>query len=387
MRAYNLLNERWDDVALKASEGRATRHPASRPGDLGQETAGWLVSPGFIDIQVNGVGSVDFNAPDLTVAGIRQAVDQFVSEGVVRFCPTLITAPTAQIDQIVTVFRQAWESDPRVDQAIWGLHLEGPYLSDLDGPRGAHAREWIRDPRWEEFQGWQRTAGGRIRLITVAPERPGMVEFIRQATASGVVVALGHHAATTDQIGQAVAAGARLTTHFGNGAHAELPRHPNYLWDQLAHPQLALSVIGDGIHLPASVLQVVFRSKPDQVVLISDRVAEPTWSATGSATAIGQPVLVDSGRVALAASPGLLAGALTPFNVALARTASVLGRCPSVIAAATQSPARILGLDRRDLARDWVMFRWTDKEAKIHCVVRDQEIIYLGDDPELMEKP
>ncbi len=382
MVAYNPLEDRWEEVVFRGPERRAARHPASQPGTLGPETAGWLVSPGFIDIQVNGVGSVDFNAPDLTVAGIRQAVDQLVSEGVVRFCPTLITASAGQIDQIVTVFRQAWESDPRVDQAIWGLHLEGPYLSELDGPRGAHAREWIRDPRWEEFQGWQRTAGGRIRLITVAPERQGMVEFIRQATASGVVVALGHHAATTDQIGQAVAAGARLATHFGNGAHAELPRHPNYLWDQLAHPQLALSVIGDGIHLPASVLQVVFRSKPDQVVLISDRVADPTWSATGSATAIGQSVLVDAGRVALAASPGLLAGALTPFNVALARTAEVLGQMNLVLAAVTTTPGALLSLSALDLARDWVVFRRTEAGLEIGWVIRDHEILYAGGEGE-----
>lgn len=373
MIAYNPLESRWEKVVVDAPCGRAVREPA--PPASGPPE--WWISPGFLDIQVNGVGTVDFNDPGLTPGAVRRAVDVLAAAGVTRFCPTLITGPPARTGDLLRILATACEHDPRVGEAVLGVHLEGPYLAEEDGPRGAHAREWIRDPDWEEFAAWQAASGGRIRMVTVAPERRGTAEFIQRATASGVLVALGHHAASTEQIAAAVDAGARLTTHFGNGAHAVLPRHPNYLWDQLAHPGLGLSVIGDGVHLPPSVLQVVFRLKPRQVILISDLVADPV-TAGGKARAIGQTVTLGPGRVELAAHPGLLAGAVTPLNGAIAHTITVVGDPAAVLAAATYTPATFFGLSPADLARDWVVFRLREAGAQVAWVVRDGRILHMG---------
>jgi N-acetylglucosamine-6-phosphate deacetylase len=104
---------------------------------------------------------------------------------------------------------------------VIGLHIEGPYISPEDGPRGAHPRADVRPPDREEFERWQRLSGGRIRILTLSPEWPGVNEFITEVTASGVVVAIGHTAATPEQIAAAAAAGARMSTHLGNGSHAK----------------------------------------------------------------------------------------------------------------------------------------------------------------------
>lgn len=381
MIAYNLVRHQWENIVVQGADQRTDRGPIADQSGQNAALSPWFVSPGFFDAQINGVKDIDFNEDSLTVSDVRRVVKTLLAEGVVRFFPTIVTGSDAHTRKILGVLRTACEMDSQVAYAVWGVHIEGPYISELDGPRGAHARAWIRDPRWDEFSGWQAAAGGRIRMITVAPERRGMVDFIRQATASGVVVALGHHAASGDEIVRAVQAGARLTTHFGNGAHASLPRHPNYLWDQLAHPELALSVIGDGIHLPPSVLQVVFRIKPDQTLLVSDRVADPVRINPGSVMAIGQTVTVNADRVALTDFPTLLAGAVTPLNVAIARTAQVVGHLDQVVRAVTTTPAAIMGLPASDLMRDWVVFRLTDAQADVHWVMRDQHIVYAADQP------
>src|SRR5207244_4307325 len=150
-------------------------------------------------------------------------------------------------------------------------HREGPDLSPEDGPRGAHPRQHIRPPDWDEFRRLQDAAGGLIRLVTLAPEHDGALPFIEKLVAAGVVVSLGHTAASGACIRAAAKAGARLSTHLGNGAHAILPRHPNYIWEQLAADELWASIICDGHHLPPSVARCIVRVKtPARTILTSD---------------------------------------------------------------------------------------------------------------------
>jgi N-acetylglucosamine-6-phosphate deacetylase len=129
----------------------------------------------------------------------------------------------------------------------------------------------VRPPDWDEFRRFQEAAGGHIRLVTLAPEHDGALPFIERLVASGVVVALGHTAASGQRIREAVAAGARLSTHLGNGCHALLPRHENYLWEQLAEDGLWASLICDGHHLPAPLVRCFVRIKtPARLILTCD---------------------------------------------------------------------------------------------------------------------
>jgi N-acetylglucosamine-6-phosphate deacetylase len=117
----------------------------------------------------------------------------------------------------------------------------------------------------------QDAAGGRILLVTLAPEHDGALPFIEWLTQQGIVVAIGHTGATSSRIRDAVRAGARLSTHLGNGCHAVLPRHDNYLWEQLSSDELSASLICDGHHLPIAVVRCLLRAKtPSRCILTCD---------------------------------------------------------------------------------------------------------------------
>jgi N-acetylglucosamine-6-phosphate deacetylase len=233
-------------------------------------TAGW-VAPSFCDIQVNGCHGISFNAETLTADEVRRVAAVCREHGTGAFLPTLITGAADALAHGFATLAKVCDHDADLARAIPGFHLEGPYIAAEDGPRGAHPKAHVRPPDWDEFRRWQDAAGGRIRLVTLAPEHDGAPRFIERLTAAGVVVSIGHTAAAPEQIRAAVAAGARLSTHLGNGAHAVLPRHPNYVWEQLADDELWASVIADGHHLPPAVLKCVLRVKtPARTVLISD---------------------------------------------------------------------------------------------------------------------
>jgi N-acetylglucosamine-6-phosphate deacetylase len=232
--------------------------------------AGW-VAPALFDLQINGGDGQNFYSENLTIAGVRHVVEVCRQHGIASFCPTLITNSFAGLAHALETLRQACETDHEVAAAVAGIHLEGPYISAEDGPRGAHPRQHVRRPDWDEFRRLQEAGGGRIRLVTLAPEHEGALPFIERLVRTGVVVALGHTAASGGSIQAAVAAGARLSTHLGNGTHAMLPRHSNYFWDQLADDDLWASIICDGHHLPPSVVRCLVRVKtPARTILTCD---------------------------------------------------------------------------------------------------------------------
>ena len=216
----------------------------------GPESPERWVAPAFFDPQINGCLGISFNSPTLTPDEVRIIADVCRTHGIGAFCPTLITAGFDALHHGFATLTKAIEADAELSRRMPCFHLEGPSLSGEDGPCGAHPKEHTRDPNWDEFRQWQEAADGRIRMVTLAPERSGALVFIEKLVASGVVVAIGHTGATGAQIRAAVAAGARTSTHLGNGCHAMLPRHENYLWEQLACDDLWASIITDGHHLP-----------------------------------------------------------------------------------------------------------------------------------------
>lgn len=233
-------------------------------------SADW-VAPALFDIQINGALGISFNSPALTVEQVAQVVHLCRGHGIAQFFPTLVTASHDDFAHGFRTLNRAVSESKDLAHALPGFHLEGPFISPEDGPRGAHPRAHVRPPSWEEFCRLQEAAGGRIRLLTLAPETEGALPFIEKVAASGVVVALGHTAASPRTIRAAVAAGARLSTHLGNGSHALLPRHENYFLEQLADDRLIASIIADGHHLPESLLRVLIRVKgPRRLILTCD---------------------------------------------------------------------------------------------------------------------
>jgi N-acetylglucosamine-6-phosphate deacetylase len=269
--------------------------------------------------------------------------------------------------------------------AIPGIHLEGPYISSEDGPRGAHDPEFVRDPDWEEFSIWQEASRGMIRLVTLAPERPGAQEFIRRASASGVKVALGHTAADAMAIEAAVRAGASLSTHLGNGSHGLIPRLKNYIWEQLACDDLHASIITDGFHLPDSVIKAFWRTKGEKKIILASDVAVMGGKEPGVYRWGGIEVQVFAdGHLGLAGTE-YLAGAAHLLDWDIPRCIAATGcSLAEAIAACTVNPARYLGM-KGSFARlkpgspaHLVLFHWKpgDKRLQIQQTIRGGRTVY-----------
>lgn len=267
------------------------------------------IAPGLVDLQVNGYKGIDFNNVSLRAEDIVQLVRSLWSQGVTSFCPTIISNSNESVMGNLKEILISCARFPEVADAVVGIHLEGPFISSEEGPRGAHNKAYLSTPDWDLFSYWQTAASGMIKLITLSPELPGSVDFIKRCVDAGVKVAIGHTAADEQQIGEAVKAGATLSTHLGNASHQKLPRHPNYIWDQLATDRLWTSMIADGFHLPDAVLKVFLKVKPTHTFLVSDTTHLAGLPAGIYETHIGSKVILDNnGRLYMHSNPDALAG-------------------------------------------------------------------------------
>jgi N-acetylglucosamine-6-phosphate deacetylase len=368
--ARDCRNSNW--IELEASDGilsgvRAIDGPAEiDPAD------DW-VAPAFWDIQVNGRDGCSFSSPDITVEQAAGIIRKQALVGTSRLCPTLITAPRDNLVHGLRTIASACESCPDVAAQVLGVHLEGPFLSEHDGYRGAHPAAAICDPDWELFQELQDASGQRIILITLAPERAGSIEFIRRATSQGVVVALGHTAADGPVIRAAVAAGARLSTHLGNGIASLLPRHPNPIWDQAGVDELSASFIADGHHLDLATLRVLVRAKgPARTILVSD--ASPLAGLPPGL--YGEWSIEASGKIVVTGTP-YLAGSNHGLDVGLRNLLAASGwTIEEALATVSSNPASLLGLPKPALISgqpaSFVIFRRPEpsgfvlKEVYVH---------------------
>ena len=270
------------------------------------------ICPGFFDPQVNGFAGVDFNGKGLTPEGIQRAAQCLALSGVTRFLPTLITATHEKIERQLKILKGALEKYSLLRRMIPGIHLEGPYISPEDGPRGAHPREAVRPPDWDEFERFQEVCNGKIRCITLAPEMEGAIPFIEKAVANGIVVGIGHTHASDTVLEDALRAGAKFSCHLGNGTPAVLPRHQNPIQKQLSMDGLMASIIVDGIHLPDYVVKNFVRAKGIERILLTTDSMAGAGAPPGKYTLGDLEVEVGPDRaVRLAGTPYLAGSTLT----------------------------------------------------------------------------
>jgi N-acetylglucosamine-6-phosphate deacetylase len=267
------------------------------------------VGPGFTDIQVNGYGGFDYNALQTDFLALGQISRKLLQHGVTSHYPTIITNSPQKIVALIRQIVQLRKMDPLANICIPGIHIEGPFISPEDGPRGAHFREFVQAPDWDLFQKWIEASEGLIRMVTLSPEWEGSNSFIEKCREAEILVSIGHTNATHSQIQEAVKAGARLSTHLGNGMHGVIARHPNYLWSQLSEENLSATIIADGFHLPAEVIQVFQKVKAEKLMLVSDSVALAGMPPGDYEAAIGGKVtLTTDGKLHLFGNTKTLAG-------------------------------------------------------------------------------
>ena len=301
-------------------------------------------SDGFVDLQVNGFAGVDYNDPQSPLPEIARSLRALFSTGVTQLLPTVITGSPKSMLAALSNLAHAKDELPE-GAAIAGLHVEGPHISPDDGPRGAHPWRWVRPPELSEYRRWQDATEGLIRLVTLAPEWPEAPRYIEALVRDGVAVAIGHTGATSQQIAEAVAAGATLSTHLGNGAHKTLPRHPNYIWDQLADDRLSASFIADGLHLPDCFLRAAVRAKAgSRSILVTDAVAPALCPPGDYMLGEVEVTLQPDNRVTLRGGDRL-AGSSLRMDRAIANVMRIAGiTLTEAVAMATENPARILRL-------------------------------------------
>ena len=340
------------------------------------------IAPALLDIQLNGFGGHGFNEAETSSESVERVVRSQWRAGIGAFLPTVTTHSQDRMLHSLKAIAAA-RRDPRISRSIPGIHLEGPHISSLTGPRGAHPLEHVRLPAWDEFLRMQEAAEGGIILVTLAPELEGAVPFMERLANSGVLVAIGHTNASAAALDTAIAAGARLSTHLGNGAHAELPRHPNYIWEQLSRDELDCSVIADGHHLPASVLKCILRCKGvERTILISDAIT-PAGRPPGTYRAAGGEVEVAAnGRISLAGTPYLAgAGAHLAQGVFNLVRMGVASR-RDALRMASLNPARLLSLDDRLGALEpgklanLIQFSWTGDGIRVHRTVVAGQVVF-----------
>lgn len=303
------------------------------------------LSTGLVDLQVNGFGGLDVNAPDLTVDTVHGLCRLMFASGVTTWLPTLVTASHERTSTALAVIAAAREADPITRHCIPYVHLEGPHISDQEGPRGVHDRRFIRPPSRAEFDAWQAVSGDLIGMVTLSPHFPAAPAYTETLVTRGVHVAIGHTHATAPEIRRVVDAGATLSTHLGNAAHALLPRHPNYLWTQLADDRLSAGFIADGHHLPADTFKVMLRAKGmERSILVSDAVALAGLAPGRHETPVGGEVILHADGRLTSLETGFLAGAARSLLEDLGHAMQMADLTPAqAITLASTNPGRFVG--------------------------------------------
>jgi N-acetylglucosamine-6-phosphate deacetylase len=311
--ATSILVEDGRIAALGADEATA---------DEVIDAGGMSALPGFIELQVNGIGAHDFTSDP---ASMGPASALLARHGVTSFLATIVTSVRGTVDMALDVLAHLPETDGAVPI---GLHVEGPFLSPAR--RGAHDPDLLRPPDLEELRAW--TARG-ARIVTLAPELPGGLEAVQLIADAGVVAAVGHTDADAATARVAVDAGARYATHLFNAMPPMGHRDPGAAGALLADERVTVGVIADGVHVDATMLAVVGRAATGRLSIVSD----------GVSTSLGHRALErEDGASRLA--DGTLAGGSLGLDGGV-RTMTGLVGAGAAIEAVTRTPARLLGLE------------------------------------------
>ncbi len=295
-----------------------------------------IVAPGLIDLQVNGGFGAEVGGDP---AALRHLAARLPATGVTAFLPTAISSPAAFYPRLFAAFAEA-QGAPGA--TLLGLHLEGPYLSPRR--RGAHSVASIEAADHGLFE--DLLAGDAVRLVTLAPERPGGLERIARLRARGVLVSLGHSDASYEEFVSGVDEGARMATHLYNAMSPFAHRAPGAIGAALVDDRVTIGLIADGVHSHPAGLRLALAAKGvDRVALVSDMMAAAGMSP-GEYALGGAPVLVADGAARRA--DGTLAGSVLAMDQAVRNVVQWAGVTPAqALRMAAEIPARLLGLDRK----------------------------------------
>lgn len=308
--------------------------------------------PGFVDLQVNGYGGVDFSSPELTFDTFLSACRELIARGTIAFLPTLITSSEPVYRQNLKIISKAMELK-EFAACILGVHLEGPFISSLDGARGGHAREWIRTPDVRFVQQLIDWSDGKIKLITIAADIEGAAEICKYCVSKGIVVSLGHHLARENELEKLADSGASALTHLGNALPLSIPRHQNPIWAGLANDDLKAMIIADGFHLSASLLKTIIRTKGIRNVIVVSDSAPVAGLSPGKYYALNNEIILEESGHLYNPNTGFKVGSSANMLDCANYLASLKFIKPGEIIELTfTNPLRMIGIDAKTIKRD-----------------------------------
>ncbi|SEA21433.1 N-acetylglucosamine-6-phosphate deacetylase [Eubacterium aggregans] len=297
------------------------------------DAQGLYAIPGLIDLHLHGAMDADFC--DGTPESLATIAQYEAQNGITAFTPASMTLPEAQLSDI---FSNARDHKPKSGAMLLGINMEGPFLSKEK--KGAQNADYLQVPNRKMFERLMAASGRSIRLMTIAPELPGAMDFIHH-TAGQTVLALGHTTADYDTARTAFEVGACHVTHLFNAMPPFGHRETGVVGAAFDQPDATVELISDGIHIDPSMVRAAFKLfGPDRVILISDTM-RAAGLADGDYSLGGQPVKVVNGRATL--SSGTIAGSTTNLMDCLRQAVSFGIPLETAVQAATLNPARRIG--------------------------------------------
>jgi len=369
-------------VAVTMEDGIITR--IKRVRKLPTGSVELIIAPGLIDNQVNGFAGVSFTfgGGELTADDVKKATEEIWKTGVTTYLPTLTTNSHDLLIKNFSVLGKV-KDNPALLGSIPGFHLEGPYISPIDGYRGAHPLIHVRKPDWNEFMMFNKAAGNGIIHVTIAPEVDGAMDFIDKCKAEGIVVALGHHNASAQQITEAIDRGARIATHLGNGCANMINRHNNPLWPQLSDDRLMISIIGDGFHLNPQEIRVFYKVKgPERTIITSDVTSFASLKPGKYITEEGETIELTPEGMLRNPAQDILYGSASPVKKGVVNVMKATGcSLAESIRMTSLNPAKLYGLnDRGEIAlgkrADIILFKIENEKMIIKKTYVKGKLVY-----------
>lgn len=328
------------------------------------DASGCYVIPGLVDVHFHGCVGEDFS--DATPEGLQAMADYELSEGVAYICPAGMTLPEEQLSPICKNAAAHREKQASGAELV-GLHLEGPFLSSAK--KGAQNSDFLHDPDIPMLRRLQSDAKGLVKLVTIAPEQPGAMEFIRTATAEGIHVSVGHTIADYDTASAAFAAGADHATHLYNGMPSLHHREPGVIGAARDDEKVMPEIICDGIHVHGSVIRATFAMfGAERMILISDSL-RATGMPDGEYPFGGQMIEVHGNRATLLGHPETLAGSVTSLMGCMRQAVKFGIPLADAVRAASYNPAKSIGMENR--------FGSLEKGKDATCILLDKETLAI----------
>jgi N-acetylglucosamine-6-phosphate deacetylase len=351
-----------------------TKIAAESGDDRVLDATGCYVIPGLVDVHFHGCVGEDFS--DASADGLQRIADFELSEGVTYICPAGMTLPEEQLTKICETTAAHREKNSGGAEVV-GAHLEGPFLSMAK--KGAQNGAFIHNPDADMLMRLQQAAKGCVKLVTVAPEEPNGLEFVRAAAEAGITVSLGHTTAGYDTAKAAFACGASHATHLYNGMPPLHHRDPGVIGAAFDAPGARVELICDGIHIHESVVRLTFRMfGAERTVLISDSL-RATGMPDGRYPFGGQEIEVCGNRATIADHPETLAGSVTSLMGCVRKAVEFGIPLADAVRAASYNPAQAIGIDDRagtlDIGKEASLVLLDQKDLSIRAIVFKGEVV------------